>query len=163
MRKGSDNAKKIRKLCKKEITQQLSNSLISSDKIETEEPNEKADKVEKSEDVATIIKGCKLIICTKKKKIVCILYHQEKVFKRFKEKQKFIKLVNEINVHKTTMIFKINIVKPINTHLKLVKSSVTLGFLENHYKGIKQICNENLKGLIRKMYLFDRNVLKLSL
>ena len=74
------------------------------------------------------------------------MYHQEKVFKRFKEKQKFIKLVNEINVHKTTMIFKINIVKPIDTHLKLVKSSVILGFLENHYKGIKQICNENLNG-----------------
>ena len=66
-----------------------------------------------------------------------------KSFRRFKEKEKFIKLIKEFNVHKNTMIFKINVVKLIDKHSKLMKSSVTLGLLKNYYKDIKQICNKN--------------------
>ena len=42
-------------------------SIINNDIIETEELNEKADKVEKSEDAAAQIKQYEDIICTKKK------------------------------------------------------------------------------------------------
>ena len=56
-------------------------------------------------DGAAIIKQYEEIICTKKKNI-SITYHQGKVFKRFKDKEKFIKLVNELKVQKTTIIFK---------------------------------------------------------
>ena len=66
------------------------------------------------------------------------------LYKRFKDKEKFIKIVNEFKVHKSTIIFKIIIVKLIDKHLKLMKSSVTLGFLKNYDKDIKQISNENL-------------------
>ena len=55
VKKGSDNAKKIRRISKEEIEQQLIDYLISSDKIETEELNEKADKVEKYEDAAALL------------------------------------------------------------------------------------------------------------
>ena len=51
---------------------------MNSDKIETEELKEKADKVEKSEDAVTIIKECEEIIRTKKKNNVCITYRQGK-------------------------------------------------------------------------------------
>ena len=44
------------------------NSMINSDKIETEELNDKADKVEKSEDVTTIIKEYEEIIMYKNQK-----------------------------------------------------------------------------------------------
>ena len=54
-----------------------------------------------------------------------------------------MKLVNEFNVHKSTITFKINIVKLIDKYPKLMKSSMTLGFLKNYYNEIKQICNEN--------------------
>ena len=70
-------------------------------------------------------------------------YHQGKVFKRFKDKENFIKLVNEFKTQKSTIIFKINIVKLIHKHPKLRESPVILGFLKNYYKDIKQICNEN--------------------
>ena len=53
--KGSDNAKKIRRISKEEIKQQLIDYLINSDKIEIEELNEKADKVEKYEDAAALL------------------------------------------------------------------------------------------------------------
>ena len=56
-------------------------------------------------DGAAIIKQYEEIICTKNKNI-SITYHQGKVFKRFKDKEKFIKLVNELKVQKTTIIFK---------------------------------------------------------
>lgn len=49
-------------------------------------------------------------------------------------------------VHKTTMIFKINLVKLIDKHPKLMKSSVTLGFLKTYFKDIKEIRGENLKN-----------------
>ena len=144
LKKGSNNAKKIRTLSKEEIKQQLIDSIINNGKVEREEElNEKADKVEKIEDAANIIKQYEEIIRTKKKNIVCIGYHQGKVFRRFKEKKKFIKLLKVFKVHETTMIFKINIIKLIDEDPKLMKSSVTLGFLKNNYKDIKQICKEN--------------------
>ena len=111
--------------------------------VETEELNKKADKAEKPEDVAAIIKQYEDIICTKNKNIMSIAYHQGKVFKRFKDKENFTKLVNKFKVHESTMIFKINIFNLIDKHPKLMKSSVTLGFLKNCYKDIKQLCNEN--------------------
>ena len=67
------------------------------------------------------------------------------MFKNFKDKEKFIKLVNEFKVHKTTIIFKINIFKLIGKYPKLMKSSIGLGFLKNYYKDIKNICEENSK------------------
>ena len=71
-------------------------------------------------------------IFTQKRK-ASIAYHQGKVFK----------LVSEFKVRKSTIIFKINIFKLIDKNPKLMKSSVTLGFLKNYYKDIKQICKEN--------------------
>ena len=96
-------------------------SIINNDLIEAEELNEKSDKAEKPEDAAAIIKQYEDIICIKKKNIISIAYLQGKVFKRFQDKDKFTKLVNEFKVHKRTIIFKINIVKLIDNRPKLRK------------------------------------------
>ena len=80
LQKGFENTKKTRRISKKEITKQLINSIINNDIIETEELNEKADKAEKPENAAGIIKQYEDIIHTKKKNI-SIAYHQEKVLK----------------------------------------------------------------------------------
>ena len=103
-------------------------SIVNHDIIETQELNEKADRLEIPEDAAAVIKQYEDIIRTKKKNIISIAYHQGKVFKRFKDKEKFIKLVNEFKVHKSTIIFKINIFKLIEKYPKLMKSSIGLGF-----------------------------------
>ena len=83
------------------------------------------------------------IIRTKTKGIIRIAYHQGKVFKKFKDKEKFITLINKLGIHKTTMIFKININKLCERNSKLLKSSIGLRFLKTHYKDIREICNEN--------------------
>ena len=112
VQKVSKITKKTRKFSKEEIKQQLFDSIIDIICIvETEELNKKADKAEKPEDVAAIIKQYEDIICTKNKNIMSIAYHQGKVFKRFKDKENFTKLVNKFKVHESTMIFKINIFK----------------------------------------------------
>ena len=46
-------------------------------------------------------------IKTKKKGIISIVYYQGKIFKRFKEKEKFIKLVSQLGIHKTMLFLKL--------------------------------------------------------
>ena len=83
---------------------------------------------------------------TKKKGIINVAYHQGQVFKRFKEKEKFAKIVSDLGIHKTTISFKINIFKLYEKYQKLLKSFIGLGFFKNYHKGIKAICKENEKG-----------------
>ena len=111
--------------------------------IELDDLNKQAEEVQDPKKAADVIKQHEDVIRTKKKGIINIAFHQGKVFKQFKEKDKFITLVNQFNIHKTTIIFKINIYKLCEKYPKLLKSSVGLGFLKNYYKDIKQICEEN--------------------
>ena len=78
----------------------------------------------------------------KNKGIINVAYHQGQVFKRFKEKEKFTKLVTELGIHKNTIIFRINVFKLCKKHPKLLKSSIGLGFFKNYHKDIKAICEE---------------------
>ena len=144
MWKGSVN-KKIKRLTHEEIKKQLVESIVINDIIETDGLNKKAEEVRKPEETAAVIKQYEVIIWTKKKGIISIAYHQGKVFKKFKDKEKFIKLINQFKVHKTTIIFKINIFKLCEKYPKLLKSSIGLDFLKNYYKDLKETCNENAK------------------
>ena len=128
---------------KKEIKKRLTDTIVNNDIIETEKLNEKADRVEKPNDGTDVIKQYEDIIRTKKKGIISTAYHEGKVFKRFKDKENFIRLVMESKVHRCTIIFKINIFKLIDKHAKLRKSPATLSFLKNYYKDIKQLRKEN--------------------
>ena len=85
LRKGSDNAKRTRRLSKEEIKQQLIDSSINNDKIETEQLNEKADKVLKSENAINIIREYKEIMRKKKRKTL----HASRIIKeKFLENSK---------------------------------------------------------------------------
>ena len=56
--------------------------MINSGRVKTEDLNKKANKVEKSEEAASVIKEYEDTISTKKKKNVCIAYHQGKLFRK---------------------------------------------------------------------------------
>ena len=71
--------------------------------------------------------------------IMLITYYQDKFFKHFKEKEKFIKMLGKLKIHRSTLTFKIIVFKLIEKYLKLLKSSVTLTFLKNYFKDIKKI------------------------
>ena len=140
---NSENSKKTKRLDKDEIKKQLLESIAVNNAVEIDEISKRADKVEKPEDAANIIKQHGEILRTKKKGIIAVAFHQGKVFKRFKGKEKFMQMVGKLKIHKSTIVFKINLFKLIEKHPKLMKSSVTLTFLKNYFKGIKQICKEN--------------------
>ena len=111
--------------------------------VETEEVNEQAGIVDKPEDAADLIQKYEEILKTKRKGIISVAYYQGKVFSRFREKEKFVKLVADFGVHKGTIIFKINVFKLLDKYPKLKGSSVTLSFLENYFKDIKEICKRS--------------------
>ena len=147
MWKGVADSKKAKRLSKEEIKKQLLESMIIIEVAEFEDLNKEAKEIQDPEKAAEIIKRYEDIIKTKKKGIINVAYHQGQVFKRFKEKEKFAKLVSELGIHKTTIIFKINVFKLCKEYSKLLKSSIGLGFFENYYKDIKTICKENEKDL----------------
>lgn len=125
------------------------NSFTDSKRVGTESLNKQADTVEKCEEAAIIeiiIKEYEEIIRTNKKDTVCVSYHRGKVLRRFrrlKQKDKFVKMVQKFNFTQNSMIFKINIVNLIEKCPRLVKSSVTLGFLKIYFKDIKKDFEEN--------------------
>ena len=84
------------------------------------------------------------ILRAKKKGIIMVAYYQEKNFKRFKEKEKFQEMVKKLKIHKSTIIFKINVFKWIEKYPKLMGSSATLTFLKNYLKDIKKVCEDSL-------------------
>ena len=92
MWKGAE-AKKTRKLTLDEIRRKLIESLVMNDTIETDELTKKIQEAEDPEKAVGLLQECESIIRTKKKAIIWIAYHQSKVFKKFKNKEKFITLV----------------------------------------------------------------------
>ena len=111
MRKGLTDNKKAKRLSKEEIKTKLLDSITIDEVLECKDLNKEAEEVQDSERAAEIIKRYEDIIKTKNKGIINVAYHQGQVFKRFKEKEKFTELVNELGIHKNTIIFKINVFK----------------------------------------------------
>ena len=143
MWKGVTDSKKAKRPSKEEIKKQLLESMIIEEVIEFEDLNKKNEEIREPEKAAEVIKRYEDIIKMKKKGIISAAYHQGKIFKRFKEKEKFVKLVSELGIHKNIIIFKINVFKSCEKYPKLLRSSINLGFFKNYHKNIKAVCKEN--------------------
>ena len=137
--------KKTKRLSKEEIKRKLLDSMTIDEIVEFDDLDKEAEKIEDLEKAVEIIKRYEDIIKTKNKGIINVAYHQGQVFKRFKEKEKFAKLVSELRIHKAIIIFRTNIFELCKKHPKLLKSSVGLRFFKNYHKDIKAICEENEK------------------
>ena len=137
------DSKKIKRLSKSEIKKQLLESITINEVVESEELNKKAEDIQEPEEAVEVIKQYKYIIKTKKKGLISIAYYQGKVFTRFKENEKFIKLVSQLGIHKNTIIFKINVFKLCERYPRLLRFSIGLGFFKNYHKDVKAVCREN--------------------
>ena len=151
--------KKARRLSKEEIKMKLLDSMTIYEIVEFDDLNKEAEKMQDPEKAGEIIKWYEDIIKTKNKGIINVAYHQGQVFKRFKENEKFVKLVSELEIDKTIIIFRINIFKLCKKHPILLKSSIGLGFFKNYHKDIKAIYEEYEKDFYSERFYF----LKLSL
>ena len=111
MWKGVADSKKAKRLSKEEIKKQLLDLMIIDEVVQFQDLNEEAEEIQDPIKAAEIIKQYEDIIKTKNKGIINVAYHQGKVFKIFKQKEKFDKLVSELGIYKSTIIFKINVFK----------------------------------------------------
>ena len=145
MWKGVTDNKKAKRLSKEEIKKKLLDSMTIDEVVEFDDLNKEAEETQDPEEAVKIIKRYEDTIKTKNKGIINVACHQGQIFKRFKEKEKFVKLVSELGIHKITIIFKINVFKLGKKYPKLLMSSIELGFFKNYHKDIKAICEENEK------------------
>ena len=111
MWKGAADSKKTKRLSQEEIKKQLLEPIVINEVVESEELTREVEEVQNPEEAAIVIQKYEHIIKTKKKTIISTAYHQGKVFKKFKDKEKFITLVSRLEIHKNTFIFKINVFK----------------------------------------------------
>ena len=74
-----------------------------------------------------------------------VAFYQGEIFKCFKEKEKFQEMVGKLNIHNSTIIFKINVFRLIEKYPKLMRSSMPLTFLKNYSKDIKKVYEDNLR------------------
>ena len=122
--------------------------------LECEDLTKQAEEVQDSEKAAEINKRYEDIIRIKNKGIINIAYHQEQVFNRLKEKEKFTKLVGKLGIHKTTIIFKVNVFKLCKKHPKLLKSSISLGFFKIIIRTLKQFAKNMKKTFNAERFIF---------
>ena len=122
---------------------------IISEQTESEELainvgiEELAINAENLDDAAELIKKMDKMIKVKKKNILMIAYQQGKIFKRFKTDNKFISAVSAFQISKTTINFKIGIIKFIDKYPKMEKSYISLYYLKNNFRVMKEVCQEH--------------------
>ena len=75
--------------------------------------------------------------------ILILAYHQGVIFKKFEENSKLTGTVANLKIGKATINFKIGIIKFIDDYPKMRKSSVSLHFLKNNFRIIKEVCKEH--------------------
>ena len=88
MWKGVVDNKNAKRPSKEKMKKQLLESMIIGKVLKSEDLNKEAEETQEPEEAAEVIKRYEDIIKTKKTGIITITYHQGKVFKRFKEKEK---------------------------------------------------------------------------
>ena len=122
--------------------------------LECEDLNKQAEEVQDSDKSAEINKRYEDIIRIKNEGIIKIAYHQEQVFNRLKENEKFTKLVGKLGIHKTTIIFKVNFFKLCKKHPKLLKSFIGLGFFKIIIRTLKQFAKNMKKTFNAERFIF---------
>ena len=72
-----------------------------------------------------------------------LAYQQGRFLQKFKMNKRFSNAVTEFGISKTTINFKIDVVNFINQHPGMRKSSISLFYLRNNFRIIKNVCQEH--------------------
>ena len=147
-----ETSKKIKKT-KEEIMKQLK-ELITSDENVNKDIKGSVRKVKNFvAEAAEIVKEMEKVIKSNKCSILWLAYQQSKIFEKVKAYDKFINMVNQCGISKSTIVFKISIVRFLNNYPKIKKSLLCLPFLNNNFK-IKEIFQQNVSEF--KWHLFSK-------
>ena len=97
------------------------------------------------DDAVELIKKIERIIKSKKNNILMLAYQRRIIFRKFKMNNRFTSAVTELKISKTTINFKIDIVNFIEKHLKMRTSCISLLYLKNNVRLIKEVWNIGFK------------------
>ena len=112
-------------------------------KVECKDKENLSSSVKSPNYAAKLISNIDLVIKSRKNSILVLAYHQGIIFKRFKENSMFTSAVTNLKISKLTINFKIGIVQFIHDYPKMKKSSISLYFLKNNFRIIKEVCREH--------------------
>ena len=87
---------------KLEIKKELEESIINGKSNENTEMLEKVNNVTTNEDAAKVVQEFGQIIKNKKSDIIWLNYHQGQISQKFKEKERFVSIVSQFGVSKST-------------------------------------------------------------
>ena len=81
-------------------------------------------------EASVVIRQFEELIRTNKNNIICVFYHQVKIFEMFKEREKFAILVEKFAVRKSAIVFKTSITNLIKIYPELMGTCLLLSFIK---------------------------------
>ena len=139
---NSNETRKATRNNKTAILEKLMESIMSEE-VDRKGIENLSRNVDSPDDTAKLVGRTERIMKSKKNNILILAYHQGLTFKKFKENNKFKGAVTNLKIDKATINFKIGIIKFIDDYPKMQKSSVSLHFLKNNFRVIKEVCTEH--------------------
>ena len=127
---------KILEKLRESITDEQTESKESMMNVDIKEPRKE---VKNSDEAAKLIKKMDKMIKISKNNILIMAYNQGKIFRKFKADNKFISAVSRFKISKVTINFKIGIVEFIDKYPKMQKSCISVYYLKNNFKIIKEL------------------------
>ena len=134
--------KRIRKT-KEEILKKVKDSIMIEETV-NEDIEKTAKSVKSPDEAVEKVNNMEKVIKSNTCNILWLAYQQGQIFEKFKLNENFIDIVKELGINTSTILFKISIVKFVNNYPRMKKFSLSLHFLKNNFKIIKEICHENL-------------------
>ena len=126
------------------VYEKLRDSLINSkEEIETKGLEHLIRTTDNPNDAIELVKKIDNLTKLSKNNILRLAYQQGKVFQKFKSNNKFVSAMTEFGISEATINFKIDIVKFIENYPKMKKSCISLFYLKNNFRVIKNVCQEH--------------------
>ena len=138
----NDETRKARQYNKTVILEKLK-ELIMTEDVDSKGIKDLSRNVDSSDDAVKLVGRIECIIKSKKNNIFILAYHQGLIFRKFKENNRLTGAVTNLKRNKATIDFKIGIIKFIEDYPKMQKSSVSLHFLKNNFRIMKEVCREH--------------------
>ena len=131
-------------MSKEHVYEKIRDSIINSkEEIETKGLEQLIRTTDNPNDAIELIKKLDKLTKCIMNNILVWAYQQGKVFHKFKSNNKFVSAVTEFGIRKTTINFKIDIVKFIENYPKMKQSCISLFYLKNNFRVIKNVCQEH--------------------
>ena len=132
-------------MSKDQVLEKLRDSGINSkeEEIETKGLEHSIKNTGDPKDAIELVKKIGKLIKCNKNNILTLAYQQGKVFQKFKNDNKFVNAVTEFEKSKATINFKTDIINFIDRYPRMKKSCISLFYLKNNFRIIKNICQEH--------------------